>query len=572
MSRLRDSLRAQVERLAESFADMVVGAIERRSASAAQASAPAPAASAPPPEVPGSVVDKVQALEREKRSIERALGIAMDPLVAKLVLEAKAGPQKKRATMMFADLVAFTTAAENMPPEALIDELDVLFSAMEPVLKRFRGHLDKYMGDALMAEFGVPYASLNHALMAALAAVRMQERMADWQFPWKMRIGLASGPILVGLMGSGSRKNFTAIGDKVNLAARLQQIAPPGGIWIDEEVHQAVQRWFRTRRVRVGLTPEEAKGLEAKLALLKEAMTQSPTAKMCAEAADVCSQLGDMEQALRFHRQAHELDPDNLPFEKAMAATLLTGEDRSSIRIKGKQQRVAAYELLGLRDFVAEGRPLPSRVVELSRRLVKEVGVPEEWLLCIEASEGILGHGQSVAALAAGLADFIGLEEGQVRHAFLAGYLHDVGKRTVPEHLLNYDGALSDLPASDQDLVRSHVTAAPQVLKEIKVPVSPEVLQGILQHHENFDGSGYPRGLKGADIALVGRIIRVVETYETLTCWRPYRDAWTSEAALGEIGRDINRRRIDPELGEAFLRMMGINETETSVRTPPVRP
>lgn len=556
--------------MAASFADMVAGAIERRSA-LAPPPAPPPAA-APAPEPPSSVVDKVQALEREKRSVEKALSVAMDPLVAKLVLEGKAGPQKRRATMMFADLVAFTTAAENMPPEALIEELDVLFSAMEPVLRRFRGHLDKYMGDALMAEFGAPHASLNHALMAALAAVRMQDRMADWQFPWKLRIGLASGPILVGLMGSGSRKNYTAIGDKVNLAARLQQIAPPGGVWIDEEVHKAVQRWFRTRRVRIGLTPEESKGLEAKLSLLKEAMGLNPTAKMCAEAADVCSQLGDMQQALQFHRQAHELDPGNLPFEKAMAATLLTGEDRSSIRIKGKQQRVAAYELLGLKDFVAEGRPLPERVIDLSRRLVKEVGVPEEWLLCIEAAEGVLGHGQSTAALAAGLAEFIGLEEAQVRHAFLAGYLHDVGKRTVPEHLLNYDGALADLPAADQALVRSHVTAAPQVLKEIKVPVSPEVLEGILQHHENFDGSGYPRGLKGTNISLIGRIIRVVETYDTLTSWRPYRDAWTSEAALGEVGRDINRRRIDPELGEAFLRMMGINDTETAVRNPPVRP
>lgn len=562
-------LRVQAERLAASFADLVAGAIERRGALAPPPAAPAPAAE-PAPEPPGSVVDKVQALEKEKRLVEKALAVAMDPLVAKLALEGKAAPQKRRATMMFADLVAFTTAAENMPPEALIEELDVLFSAMEPVLRRFRGHLDKYMGDALMAEFGVPYPSLNHQLMAALAAVRMQGRMEDWQFPWKLRIGLASGPILVGLMGSGSRKNFTAIGDKVNLAARLQQIAPPGGIWIDEEVHKAIQRWFRTRRVRIGLSAEESKGLEAKLALLKEAMGQSPTAKMCAEAADVCSQLGDMQQALLFHRQAHELEPGNLPFEKAMAATLLTGEDRSSIRIKGKQQRVAAYELLGLKDFVAEGRPLPNRVVELSRRLIKEIGVPEEWVLCIEASEGILGHGQSTAALAAGLADFIGLEDAQIRHAFLAGYLHDVGKRAVPEHLLNYDGALADLPAADQALVRAHVTAAPQVLREIKVPVSPEVLEGILHHHEHFDGSGYPKGLKGANISLIGRIIRIVESYDTLTSWRPYRDAWTSEAALGEIGRDINRRRIDPELGEAFLRMMGINETDLSLK-PPVR-
>ncbi|HAH08390.1 MAG TPA: hypothetical protein DCM05_18000 [Elusimicrobia bacterium] len=534
--------------------------------------APGPAPAPAPPSAADSLVERVRALEAEKDRIRGALHTAMDPFVAQLVLENRITNEKRKATVMFADLVAFTEASENRPPEAIIEEVDILFSAMEPILRRFRGHLDKYMGDALMAEFGAPHPSRNHALMASLAALRMQERMKDWDFPWKMRIGLGSGTIVVGLMGSGSRKNYTAIGDKVNLASRLQQICPPGAIWIDEEVRSAIHRWFHLRRVRVGLSPEEVRNLEARLALLKEALQQNPTPRTYSEAANLCSELGDMEQALQFHKRSLELYPESGPTEHALAATLLAGDERSFVTIKGKKQRVAAYEILGLKDVMTEGGRFPPCVVAACRDVGREVSVPEEWMLCIEAMEGALGHGQATAALCAALAEFLGLEDALVRKAYLAGTLHDIGKKNVPEHLLNYAGPLSDLPAHDRDLLTGHVTAAEAVLKELKIPVGPDVLAGILQHHESFDGTGYPKGLKGKDISLLARIIRVAETFDTLTSWHPYRDAWTTEATLGEIGRDINRRRIDPEIGEAFLRMMGVNQIANPLKPPQVDP
>ncbi|MBI3297934.1 MAG: HD domain-containing protein [Elusimicrobia bacterium] len=532
---------------------------------------PAPAPVTPPPaDATASLIERARALESEKQRIEAVLHTSMDPFVAKLIIDGKINNEKRKATVLFADLVAYTTASESRPPEAVIEEVDILFSAMEPVLKRFRGHLDKYMGDALMAEFGAPFPCRSHALMAALAALRMQERMASWEFPWKMRIGITSGTLLVGLIGSGTRKNYTAIGDKVNLASRLQQLCPPGGIWIDDEVYKAVHRWFLTRRVRSGLTPEETRDIEAKLAFLKEALAQAPTGKMCSEAANLCSELGDMDQALTFHKQALDLDKDSGPAQHALAATIMTGEERAFLTIKGKKQRVEVHELLGLKETICYGRRLPKRVVDVFQRLSKEVTVPEEWVLCIEAAEGSLGHAKSTAALSAALAEYVGLDEAVVRQAFLAGYLHDVGKRSVPEHLLTYDGLLSDLPASDRLLVLDHVTAAEAVLKDIKVPVSAEVLAGINQHHESFDGSGYPKKLKGKEISVLARIIKIAETYDTLTSWHPYQEAWTPEAALAEVGRDINRRRADPELGEAFLRMMGVNETESATLLPPV--
>lgn len=557
-----DSLGKAFERVVSAFADRVADALASRIQPPPPAT-PAPAPAAPSPEP--SLVERVQALERERQRFEKALVTAMDPMVAKLMLEGKLSNEKRVATVMFADLVSFTTAAETRPPESMIEDVDMLFSSMEPVLKRYRGHLDKYMGDALMAEFGAPYPARNHALFAALAAMRMQTRMSEWQFPWKLRIGIASGPLVVGLIGSGSRKNYTAIGDKVNLASRLQQLAPPGGVLVDEEVYRQVERWFKTRRVRVGLSPEEEKNLEARLALLEEALAQAPSAKMLAEAADVCSELGDLQQALAYHRRALEMDPNSLPATNALAAALLTGEDRAFIQIKGKRQRVAAYELLGLKPAVVPGARIPRSVAEAHNRLMQLVATPEDWMLGIEAVEGAIGHAESTAALCGALAESIGLDEGLVRKAFLTGYLHDIGKKAIPEHLLTYDGPLSDLPDSDQKAVRAHVTAAGAVLKELKIPTPPEVVEAIGQHHENFDGTGYPNGLKGKEITLLARIVRVCEAYDALTSWRPYREAWTPEAALAEVSRDINRRRVDPELGEAFLKLMGVNRAGAPV-------
>ncbi|PCI38946.1 MAG: hypothetical protein COB53_04055 [Elusimicrobia bacterium] len=514
--------------------------------------------------------DKIKDLEAENTRLREVLNNSMDPFVAQMRIEGTLQNEKRRASVMFADLVSFTSTTENMPPESVVEDIDLLFSAMEPVLKRFRGHLDKYMGDGLMAEFGAPFGTRNHALMAVLAAIRIQERMADWEFGWKMRIGVASGPMLVGLLGSGSRKSYTAVGDKVNLASRLQTLCTPGSIYIDEDTYNAVNLWVKIRRVRVGLSPKDAEDFEARLAFLREAVEHAPTAQLCSEAANICSELGDMKSALQYHRQVLELDPQHRgSTERAISAALMTGEDRAFLTIKGKKERVAVYEVLGLNDLVRQQSRVPIAVSKKFQELLSEVGVPEEWVLSIEAVEGTIGHAAVTAALSASLAKEIGLDNKQIRMAFLTAYLHDVGKMNVPEHLLNFDGMMQDLPKSDQSLIRRHVEFSVGVLKKIKVPVAPEVLEGIIQHHENLDGTGYPKGLKGKAINIFSRILKIADTYETLTAWRPYQDAWTASAALTEITREINRQHIDPEIGEAFLRMMGNSQAGGNLLIPP---
>ncbi|MBI4133826.1 MAG: adenylate/guanylate cyclase domain-containing protein, partial [Candidatus Terrybacteria bacterium] len=159
---------------------------------------------------------KQSALETAKARVEAVLFSMVDPVVARLIIDRKLRNEKRPLTVLFADLANFTEQSERRTPESVINDLNRLFSAMEPVILRYHGHLDKYLGDGILVEFGIPQSVQNHALLGALAALKMQERMASGRFPWKMRVGIASGASLVGLVGSEQRKNYTAIGDTVN--------------------------------------------------------------------------------------------------------------------------------------------------------------------------------------------------------------------------------------------------------------------------------------------------------------------------------------------------------------------
>ncbi|MFH2204128.1 MAG: HD domain-containing phosphohydrolase [Elusimicrobiota bacterium] len=496
-----------------------------------------------------------QDAERERDKIQNALNSSVDPAVAKLIVEENIHNEKRSLSVLFSDLVGFTPSLEKSQPETIISELNQLFTVMTPVITRFKGHIDKFIGDGLMAEFGVPHTAHHHPLLAVLAALSMQRRLKTYRFPWKMRLGVASGVSFVGLMGSRLRKNYTAIGDTVNLAARLQALCPVGSVCVDEAIFNATRRWLDIRRLRSGLKPEAVRKIELQLKKLERVIEEDPTAKDCLEAASLAVSLGDMQAALRYHKMALELDPkQRRPVERAIS-TLLSGEERAFLDIKGKKDRVAVYEVLGLKDFLMPER-VSRRVRHTYQWLAADIPLLEEWVLSIEAIEGRLGHAQVTAAISGAVADGMGLGPEQVKEAFLAGYYDDVGKLNVSEHLLCYEGRLSDLPQTDQDAIHSHVTESEKVLAGMQIPVTPGILRAIRQHHERFDGNGYPEGLKGGDIDLVGRIVRVADTYEALTSWRSYQEALTRESALVEICRDISDGAIDPDVGKVFLEVM----------------
>jgi GAF domain-containing protein len=157
------------------------------------------------------------------------------------------------------------------------------------------------------------------------------------------------------------------------------------------------------------------------------------------------------------------------------------------------------------------------------------------------------GHQARVAKLAAAIARQMGLSEERVHGIHLAGTIHDLGKIQVPAEILSKPGRLSEVEYS---LIKVHPEAGYDILKNIDFPWP--IADKVLQHHERFDGSGYPQGLKGEEISLGARIISVADTVEAMSSHRPYRPGLGVEAALAEI---TQQRGIlyDPQVVDACL-------------------
>ena len=144
--------------------------------------------------------------------------------------EAAPGGDRRRITISFCDLADFTTLSERLSPETLLAQMGDYFGRFSADIAAEGGTVDKYIGDAIMALWGAPTPSDGHAVAACLAALRNQETMADLNRRWRAdgrpelvaRIGIMTGDVIVGNIGSPARLNYTAMGDAVNLASRLE--------------------------------------------------------------------------------------------------------------------------------------------------------------------------------------------------------------------------------------------------------------------------------------------------------------------------------------------------------------
>jgi adenylate cyclase len=161
----------------------------------------------------------------------------------------KLGGVNQTLTVLFADIRGFTRLSEHAAPERVVQLLNNYFTAMSDIIFAHGGTLDKYLGDGLMALFGAPAASPDDACNAVSAAVQMQQRMVEINAQLRAEalaeiaigIGLHTGVATVGYIGSERRSEYTAIGDTVNLAARLEQNALPGQIILSDATARAAE-------------------------------------------------------------------------------------------------------------------------------------------------------------------------------------------------------------------------------------------------------------------------------------------------------------------------------------------
>lgn len=161
------------------------------------------------------------------------------------------------------------------------------------------------------------------------------------------------------------------------------------------------------------------------------------------------------------------------------------------------------------------------------------------------------GHSERVAYISRWIAERIcdkePLEEEQIHRIYLAGLLHDIGKIGIDESVLRKTGKLTDREFA---CIKKHPSIGAGILREIKQ--MRDIVPGVLSHHERSDGRGYPDGLTGEQIPLIGKIVQLADSFDAMTSKRTYRDAMSVEKALEEIEKGLGTQ-FDEEIGRVFL-------------------
>jgi class 3 adenylate cyclase len=186
---------------------------------------------------------RVDQLFRQYLSPEVAQALVDQPTLANL------GGEVTDVTVLFADLQGFTPFAERMPANEVVAMLNTAYGAAVPAVFAEGGTVVQFVGDALMAVFNAPIRQEDHALRACRAALSLQRAMADDAAPGtpRFRVGINSGPALVGNVGSEEMHNYLAIGDTTNVAARLQTFAPAGTVVLGQQTYDLVRDCVEVR-------------------------------------------------------------------------------------------------------------------------------------------------------------------------------------------------------------------------------------------------------------------------------------------------------------------------------------
>jgi diguanylate cyclase (GGDEF)-like protein/putative nucleotidyltransferase with HDIG domain len=159
-------------------------------------------------------------------------------------------------------------------------------------------------------------------------------------------------------------------------------------------------------------------------------------------------------------------------------------------------------------------------------------------------------HSEENAEYAMLLGRALGLSETTQSALRIAGLLHDIGKIGIPDHILKKPGPLTP---EEREIVQRHVVLSNLIIKGI--PYAEDVGDAVANHHERWDGGGYPRGLKGEEIPLLGRIMAVVDAYSAITSDRPFRKGQSHRVAVAELRRNAGTQ-FDPDLAEKFIEVM----------------
>jgi HD-GYP domain-containing protein (c-di-GMP phosphodiesterase class II) len=214
---------------------------------------------------------------------------------------------------------------------------------------------------------------------------------------------------------------------------------------------------------------------------------------------------------------------------------------------------------VGVKEFTKEDVELLSAIgihlgalmenIELSLRNQELfLGVIKTLVYIIEAKDKYtLGHSERVTQICLAVADEMKLAAGEREALRIAGLIHDIGKIVIPEEVLNKPGKLTD---EEYKIIKRHPTAGNNFVEHMAG--FDEVRNGILYHHERFDGKGYPKAVSGNDIPMIARIIAAADAFDAMTSDRPYRKGFSEEHAIEELVSNKSTQ-FDPDVIDAFL-------------------
>jgi adenylate cyclase len=200
---------------------------------------------------------------RQKQFIKNAFSTYLAPSVVKHLVDSPEklvlGGEEREITAFFSDVEGFTGISEALSPQELVELLNEFLTEMTDIILDHEGTVDKFEGDAIIAFFGAPNFLENQAETACMACIEMQKRLSKLREKWKkegkpellMRIGISTGPAVVGNMGSRNRMDYTMMGDTVNTAARLEGVNKVYGTYtmISETTYTAAGDWSLTREL-----------------------------------------------------------------------------------------------------------------------------------------------------------------------------------------------------------------------------------------------------------------------------------------------------------------------------------
>ncbi|MGH4038647.1 MAG: HD domain-containing phosphohydrolase [Sphaerochaeta sp.] len=220
------------------------------------------------------------------------------------------------------------------------------------------------------------------------------------------------------------------------------------------------------------------------------------------------------------------VDTENVDIEKYQVESMLdtivkfsSTKNRFRNEIENRERQYQKLQLDFLKDMVLS----LTRLLEIHDEYTKD-------------------HSQKVATISKKIATEMGLSESKILQVYYAGLVHDIGKIIIPKEIINKPGKLSD---DEYDIVKKHPSYAFEVLSNSKELFS--IANIVLQHHERWDGNGYPNGVKIDNIAMEARIIAVADSYDAMTSDRSYRKAFSKKEAIEEIRRNAGKQ-FDPAI------------------------